>query len=295
MREIKEASYTDYIFLFGMCRNAQTDGSVKRALEGGGKILILYEDAAAAGFLCYERFLEHYNVLYAYTVENKRDTGIFTELMQYFKDNKILPVICVMSVEAKSYGFVSAALKKLGFKCEESCEMYECDENGYAEWERYMHEKGHKLIEMLERQGFVCRLFSESSPELLDELYHSHENEFKNHLYPRQYFDNKYKNMNPDMSFIAEKDGHLAAYCLVRSFKSGYVIFEQNSAAEKYRGTGVIFLPYAKAMENLKRFNVKRAYYSIDSDNEHANAFRKKILDRITSHHNHSESYVCFE
>ena len=84
MREIKEASYIDYIFLFGMCRNAQTDGSVKRALEGGGKILILYEDAAAAGFLCYERFLEHYNVLYAYTVENKRDTGIFTELMQYF-------------------------------------------------------------------------------------------------------------------------------------------------------------------------------------------------------------------
>ena len=31
---------------------------------------------------------------------------------------------------------------------------------------------------------------------------------------------------------------------------------------------------------------------SIDSKNDHANAFRKKILDRIASHHNHSESYV---
>lgn len=151
MREIREVSYIDYIFLFGMYRNYQSDKYVKRALKENGKLFILYEDKIAKGYICYEYLFRTCELLYAYTVKSERNTGIFTELVNYIIGRETSPVSCTVSVKIKSYEYVSSTLKKLGFKCERCSEVYECDKSGFGLWDKYMEKTGRKYCETLKR------------------------------------------------------------------------------------------------------------------------------------------------
>jgi hypothetical protein len=171
----------------------------------------------------------------------------------------------------------------LGFFEESKCTIRSSGEwEDFLNWERYMDKVGNKFCEILIRQGFECVSFSEASESQLDELYHSDENEYRNTLSTKIFFDNKSKCLDKNMSFLATKDGKLAAYNLVSHPDAKSAVFEHISTSEEYIGTGCIFLPFAKSMEEFKKSGCRRAAYVMYEDNTHANAFRKKLLERLT-------------
>ena len=155
-----------------------------------------------------------------------------------------------------------------------------------------MSDMGGKLCSALERQGYSYVSFADADNSLIDKIYHSGENSFGNRLDVKVFFDNPQKNMNRDMSFATVKDGSLAAYTLVSCPDRTSAVFEHISAGEKYIGSGCILLSFAGSMESFKRFGCRRAAYAMYDENGRANAFRRKLLQNVTSTSARSENYI---
>lgn len=289
---IKESTYLDYIFLFGDNRTAYMDYAVKNAVETKGKLLILYEDIYPIGLMCCSLENDCFRITYAFTYKQYRNKGVFTMLMSYMKDNSPLPIKVSIPQDHKYYNYINPVLYKMGFQLQSSCIVYGCEPKDYGKWALYMNEKGNKLNDMLKRKGFECISFHEASQKILDEIYHSSESDFDNPLPVQPFFDYQSRCMDRCMSFVAVKDGHLAAYSLVSRPGKNSAVFEQTAVSEKYRGTGIILLPFSESMNSVATFHCTKASYAIYENNIHSNAFRKKIVDRVTSSKRRSENYI---
>ncbi len=293
MRKIIDGTYTDYVFLFAEGRTAYSDLSVKGALKSGGKLYILFEDNLPAGYLCIVNEENIARILYVYTVPTYRNSGVCKTLLKHACENSDRKIKVCISENTAAFQFIKKACLNLGFFEESSCIVHSSgDWEDFKNWENYMDKVGNKFCEILIRQGFKCVSFSEASKNQLEKLYHSDENEYKNPLSTKVFFDNANKCLDKNLSFLATKNSKLAAYSLVSRPDPQSAVFEHISTSEEFIGTGCIFLPFAKSMEEFKKSGCKRAAYVMYDDNAHANAFRKKLLERVTVSHHRSYNFV---
>lgn len=292
MKIIKESSYLDYIFLFGDDRTAYMDFAVKNTIETNGKLLILYEDISPLGLLCSSKENNCFRILYAYTREKYRKKGVLTMLLKYMTERLQESLMISIPQDHKSYPFLQPLLLQTGFQLQSSCIVYSCEPKDYGKWAVYMEEKGNKLNAMIRRNGFECMSFQNAPENILNEIYYSGESDFDNPLPVQPFFDYPSRCMDKRMSFAAVKKGHLAAYSLVSRPGKHSAVFEQTAVSEKYRGSGVILLPFSESMNSVEDFQCTKASYAIYEDNLHSNAFRKKIVDRVTSSKRRSENYI---
>ncbi len=290
MRKIISGTYTDYIFLFGDSRTPFSDHAAKNSAAYGGNIFIMLEDGLPCGYLCAVTEESEIRLMYAYTNEEKRRSGVFSALIGYAAETLPKPINFNISTEHKFYDTVSDISKRTGFEYRSSCTVFRG--NDISGWEKYMSETGGKLCDMLRRQGYSCISFADAPTKLIDEIYDSGENSFGNKLAVKVFFDDPQKNMNTDMSFAAVRNDHLAAYTLVTAPDKISAVFEHISASEKEIGNGCILLPFANSMEKFRQFGFHRAAYVMFNDNKHANAFRMKLLQNVTSSSTHSENYI---
>lgn len=290
MRKIISGTYTDYIFLFGDSRTQFSDHAAKNSAAYGGNIFIMFEDGSPCGYLCAVPEETEIRLMYAYTNEEKRCSGVFSALMGYAAEILPKPIKFNISAEHKFYDTVSDIGRRTGFEYRSSCTVFRG--NDISGWEKYMSETGGKLCDMLRRRGYSCVSFADAPAKLIDEIYNSNENIFGNKLSVKIFFDDPQKNMNMDMSFAAVRDNCLAAYTLVTSPDKISAVFEHISASEKEIGSGCILLPFANSMEKFRQFGFRRAAYAMYNDNEHANAFRMKLLQSVTSSSSRSENYI---
>lgn len=283
MRKIIDGNFTDYVFLFAGKRTAYSDLSVKGALKSGGRLYILFEDNLPAGYLCIVNEENIARVLYVYTSPARRNSGVCKTLLQHACKNADRKVRVAVSEEMEGFHFIKKACLSLGFFEESKCIIHSSGKGkDFSNWVNYMDKVGNKFCEILIRQGFECFSFNEAAKNFIDELYHSDENEYKNAFSTKVFFDNANKFLDKNLSFLATKNGKLAAYSLVSRPDERSAVFEHISAAEEYRGTGCIFLPFARSMEAFRKAGCNRAAYVMYEDNTHANAFRKKLLERVT-------------
>ena len=293
MRKIIDGNYTDYIFLFAGKRTAYSDLSVKGALKSGGKLYIMLEDSLPAGYLCIVNEENIARVLYIYTAPIYRNSGVCKNLLKHACKSVDRKIKVCISERTEAFNFIKKACLSLGFFEESNCTIYSSgDWEDFLNWEKYMDRVGNKFCEILMRQGFECVSFNAASPNQINELYHSDENEYKNTLSTKIFFDNANKCLDKDLSFLATKDGKLVAYSLVSRPDPESAVFEHISTSEEYRGNGCIFLPFAKSMEEFKKSGCRRAAYVMYEDNTHANAFRKKLLERLTASQHKSYNFV---
>lgn len=293
MIEIKQGTYMDYVFLFGDSRTVYTDSMVEEALHGEETyLLIAYQGGKPAGYLCALGENGKLRVLYAYTQETMRGQGIFHALMVHLIQNTKLPVMINMTQENPYFSTVESVCHTLGFKEQSTFILYHAVAEKLSAWDDFMEEKGNALVKLLERWGFSAVSLAECSKEILEQLYDSKRNGFQNRLEVRPFFDNEYQFLNRELSFVAVKEGELAAYCLVTGRDRSNVVYEQFSVAEKYLGSGVILLPYAKSMEVCKSMRVKKACFAISETNKRSNLFYEKVLDRINTTKSKSINYI---
>lgn len=291
MHKIMEGSYMDYLFLFGEWRSAYADLSARNA-EKNGKIYLYFEDGRALGYLCTENINETCRILYAYTLPEQRNRGIFTELLKTVKMEASQPVRLNISETKDCFETVRHVLEKLQFQEESSCIIFSGKSEDFKNWERYMEKKGRRLCDVLYEQGFSCTSFADADPALLKQLYDSGTNGFQNKLDVRPFLDNTNKCLDSEMSFMAVKNQVIAAYTLTRRPDQRSAVFEHISVHEDYLGSGCILLPFAATMEMFKKFGCRRAVYAMYENNRHANAFRKKLLGRVTSSQKRSYNFI---
>lgn len=292
--KIFEGSYTDYLFIFGDSRTAYSDNAAKISISSGGKIYILVTDNIPCGFLCAAREPEGTRIYYGFTEENYQKKGVFSKLLHYAVCNLQKPIKLNILFGHKYYSEVINICASLGFIFKSSCNVYRCISEDFIRWEKYMETSGNKLYKYLEKHGYSCVSFAETDEMIYDMLYHSSENEFKNQLNVKAFFNNSNKNMNKDMSFVAVKDGKPAAYTLVSCPDSKSAVFEHISVSHSYAGSGCILMCFAKSMESFKKLDCKRALYAMYDENTHADSFRKKLLEHITSSVRRSENYILY-
>lgn len=293
MRKIINGTYTDYVFFFGGKRTAYSDLSVKGALKSAGKLYIMLEDTLAAGYLCIVNEENIARVLYVYTAPMYRNNGICKTLLKHACENADRKIKVCISEELENFPFIKKACLSLGFFEESKCIIHSSGKGKeFSNWVNYMDKVGNKFCEILIRQGFECVSFGEASASQIEEVYHSDENEYKNTFSAKVFFDNANKCLDKNMSFLATKDGKLAAYSLVSRPDTESAVFEHISTSEEHRGTGCIFLPFAKSMEEFRKSGCTRAAYAMYEDNTHANAFRKKLLERVTVSQHVSYNFV---
>lgn len=291
---IFEGSYTDYIFIFGDSRTAYSDYSARISAASGGKIYILMTNNIPCGFLCAARESEGTKIHYGFTEENYRKKGVFSKLMSHAVKNLPKPIKLNILSDHKYYSEVVNVCASMGFAFNSSCNVYRCRSEDFIQWEKYMDTSGNKLCSYLEKHGYSCVSFSEADSKIYDMLYHSSENEFENKLDIKAFFDNPNKNMNRAMSFVVIKDNIPAAYTLVSCPDNKSAVFEHISASNLYAGSGCIIMCFAGSMESFKRLNCKRASYAMYDENTHANSFRKRLLERVTSSAKRSENYILY-
>lgn len=292
MKKVINASYLDYLFLFGKSRSRYSDLSVKSAICSGGNLYIMFEEEQPAGYVCAAEEGSRTEIIYAMTVPEKRNSGIFTALLQYTIKHSAFPVKIGISEENQAFDIILHICRKLGFDVQSSCIIFRGKSEDFYHWEEYMAKTGTRFCSMLLRQGYRCMSFAEADRDCIDKLYHSAGNEFCNRLDIRPFFENQNKLLDKDMSFLSMKGNEIAAYTLVRRPDRISAVFEHISAAQNYIGSGAILLPFSKSMEMFQKFGCKRCAYAMYEQNQSANAFRKKILEKVTSSQKRSYHFI---
>lgn len=292
MRKITEGKYIDYIFLFGESRSRFSDMSAKSALATGGGIYILWENALPAGYICLSRDCGCTRLLYGYTSPEMRDSGVFSALLGYAAENLPKPIKVSITEEHQYFAAVSKACLKRGFVKDSSCVVFSCKPEEAALWGEYMADKGGRLCAVLEKQGFSKASFEKLPDEHISDIYQSGANDFHNALDVKPFFDDPNRCLDKKMSCAVLKGGEIAAYTLVTTPDRKSAVFEHISESEKYKGSGCVLLALAGAMEVFNAEGFQRVSYAMYEENESANKFRKKVLERVTSSEKRSVNYL---
>lgn len=262
-------------------RNPYVNLCAREASEKG--ILLGAEyDGKPAGYLCAGYDTQTLLITYAYTLEEFRNKGVLSALVR--KLSKMTKDTCLrISIKSDNpyYTAFASVCKHNRFEQRDSVKTYicRCEDPAVAEkWHGFMEKQGNRLCATLKRQGFQAMSFQDAPQELLSQVYSSQETDYGNTLDPKPFFDVKAKNMLYDMSFVAKKNGKLSAYVLAVGAGTGNVIYEHISAHAGELGRGAVFLPFCRAVDIFFDKHMKTASYAMYDSNQHAGAFRKKVL-----------------
>lgn len=257
-----------------------------------GMLLGAKQEGRNAGYLCAVAESGIIRVIYAYTLPEYRRQGVFTELMRFTADNATAAVRVNVPESLELRDVVSGVCLKLGFRQTDSLNIYTCHRDKYPVWERFMAEKGSRLIAYLERRGYHAVSFAEASPDIIDQLRLSPRTEYKNALDPAVFIDIPENRLSREMSFAAVKDGRLAGYVLVTQNSPTKAVFEHISESDKETGTGLILMPFAASMKKVFAENgVRTISFAMYEGNARANGFRKETLDMLEPEVTVSENY----
>ena len=302
--QIVKGSFTDYVFLFGDCRTAYSD-HMARAACSAGKLYILMRGEKRGGFICLLSDGDCMRIRYVCVAPEMRRSGVCRALISYVV--RAEGRVRISITESMEYADALEHLcKSLLFYKDADVYIYQSSRNleDFSKWQDYMETKGHFLCDFLIRQGFFTVSFKDAQSWQTDYIRHSCENSFQNSLPVNLFLDEKDRLMDPDLSFLAikrdvsiiykgkERQGVPAAYSLVSRQDETSVVFEQLSAGETYLQTGCIFLPFARSMEAFWESGYRRAAYAIVEGNNRANAFRRKLLTKITGDVCKASNYI---
>jgi hypothetical protein len=173
-----------------------------------------------------------------------------------------------------------------GYAATSRARLVTCGEDGgpgYENWERYMSERGERLVRWLTDMSFRAVSFEDAGRDVISTLRRSMFSEYANELDIVPFLDGENNRLLKSVSSVVLLDGNPVAYCLTTKPDDISVVFEQISAAKTYRNTGAVFLAIATSMRRFRELGYKRATYAIYESNPAASSFVKRILGRMTN------------
>ncbi len=278
--DTERLSLLQFVMLYEDHINDYVTGCAKRAYEKGF-ILSLTSDGIPSGFLCAQDEGSCIYIEYVFTIPSQRNKGVCTSLIMSTLSRTDGPVRLSVSSKCPDGAVMKHIVTGLGFYSKQQLRISVCTNESSAVWNRFMEEKGNTLCDVLKRQGITTERFDNAAPGVLEQIYNSCFNEYRNVLDPRSFFDIRARNLLYDMSYLAVKDGKVIAYTLVTKADSRSVVFEQISASSSYIGSGAVLLPFASAIGSFYDSGMRYALYAMADDNIRAGKFRNKILSQL--------------
>ena len=288
--DTEQISLLQFVMLYEDYINDYVTGCAKRAYEKGF-ILSISADGIPSGFLCAQDEGSCIYIEYVFTIPSHRNKGICTSLIKSALSETDGPVRLSVSSKCPDGALIKHIVLGLGFYSKQHLRISVCTDKSSTVWNRFMEEKGNALCDFLKRQGITTASFDNAGPEVLEQVYNSCINEYKNVIDPRPFFDIRSRNLLYDMSYLAVKDGKVIAYTLVTKADSRSVVFEQISASSSYIGSGAVLLPFASAIGSFYDSGMRYALYAMADDNIRAEKFRNKILYQLEESVSTSESF----
>ena len=276
----EQLSLLQFVMLYEDYIDDYVTGCAKRAYEKGF-ILSLSADGASSGFLCAQDEGSCIYIEHVFTIPSHRNKGICTSLIKSALAKTDGPARLSVSSKCPDGTIIKHIVSGLGFYSKQMLRISVCTNESSTVWNRFMEEKGNILCDALERQGITTASFDNAGSKVLEQVYYSCFNDYKNVIDPRPFFDIRARNLLYDMSYLAIKDGKVIAYTLVTKADSRSVVFEQISASSSHIGTGAVLLPFASAIGNFYDSGMRYALYAMADDNIRAGKFRNKILSQL--------------
>ncbi len=287
---IDRISFIEYMISFAGTRTAYSDRCAEEA-DNGGMLVCAKLGGEYAGYICAVGEESMIRVTYAFTRAEFRRQGIFRALMNYITGAAPAVVRVNISGTHESYGITVGVCKELGFVPGESVTVFTCRPEDDSGWRGYMDSRGTRLCEFLKRHGYGTVSFADADDDIISQIRGSCRSEYGNTFDITAYFDNPARKLSKELSFAAVKDGKLAAYTLVTRPAEKKAVFEQISDSSAERGSGVILLPFAAAMDKFFELGCTLSSYAMYGSNKQANAFRKKLLGGLNTTESVSENY----
>ena len=262
--------------------------------EACGAIYGAKRDGAYAGFLCTARESGQTRITWAFTIPEYRRQGVFTGLVRHVMEQDPGNIRIAIASDSPCRDEVRKIILEVGFVPTEKVTVFSCSREDENRWRAFMEQKGKRLCETLEAHGYRAVPFQDLDAKLLEQLRASDRSEYGNSFHPAMYLDYPANRLSWDLSFAAVRDGKLAAYCLVTMGDPRSAMFDQISVSADEQGRGVILLPYVASMNRFFERELSVAYYAMYGSNEHANAFRNRVLNIFRTQESTTENYHYF-
>lgn len=261
-----------------------------------GMLFCARQEGKYTGYICAVAESGIIRIIYAFTVPEYREQGVFTALMRFVADNAKVSVRVNISEKLEYHDVIADVCMKLGFEQAESLRIYTCHKDMYPVWEEFMNEKGARLSAYLQRRGYKAVSFEEAPEDILDQLRNSPHTDYRNMLDPAVFLDIRENRLSREMSFAAVKEGRLAGYVLVTQNSPNKAVFEHISESSAEQGTGVILLPFAASVKKAFRdIGIETISYAMYESNARANAFREETLAMLDPAVTVSENYFLIK
>ncbi len=288
--EICGMNELQYYVFFHPFRTAFSDHQVWEAAHGGWMAYARMDDQPV-GYLCASAEGDRFRASFGFTHPAYRNQGILTALLLYLIRKENRPVRLSLPEKHPFAVPVRAVCKSVGFTQGEPVYVFSCRRESDEPWRNFMDQKGKRLCETLERQGYRSLSFSEAGSDLLLQLRKSTQTPYGNRFRPADYLDGRASGLSWELSHAAVREGCLSAYSLVRTEDGDKVVFEQISVSAAEKGKGVILLPFASSMNAFFQGDYTKAYYAMYASNSSAQAFRTKILNFFPASESVTENY----
>ncbi|MGI6069857.1 MAG: hypothetical protein ACOYBE_05460 [Blautia sp.] len=293
MEQIETVGYLDYLIVFESCRSPlgdyyfQNRGGTIRALG------IRDQEGVGRGVLLYERMASQTEILYL-SVRDKRE-GVGTALLTYLvKQEKEKGQTLLFRIQES--GKYSDILKKMagkqGFSVRDTVELFRSKKEDYPRWQTYMKRHGERILKLLDTQGFEAVSFLEIPSDVQEEIRNLKHMDFTGELDPVGVMDGRKGHFCKEISYISMKDGHPAAYCLVCRPDPLHYVFEIISAAAKYQDTGVIFQPFAMAVNKVGEYPYRQVGFAVYQTNKKAIALTGRMMSHLISTRELQYNYI---
>lgn len=288
---VEKCSYRDYIFLFGKCRNGYADLAARRAADENSLYMLCY-GRAAYGFICVTYLRDYLCITHIAVLPQYRGGGFAQELLR-FALSLGSKVIMAVSEGLASYQAIRHILLKIGFKNLTYSWIYHSTsrEDDFLSWFSFMAEKGWRMCNVLKRSGLKAVAFRDLTSEQIKYINNSPYNDYRNVLTPSAIL-NKQCGVELDVSCAACAGEKIVSYVLAHKYGEKSITFDNISVDMGYVGMGTILLPFAYSMEAVRRKGYVSVSYKMYSDNKRANAFRKKLLGKLTGSRTRCAEFV---
>ena len=270
MITIEPIPFIGYALVFMGQRTVYSDMCAKEADRSGGLFCAKIGEAFA-GYICVADEGSGDRISYAYTVPEFRRMGVFSALVGHVRGRAARRLRAALRQKEEFRGPVQKVLLRAGFQPGETLNIFSCKGYDFSLWDDFKSRRGDRICGHLKRRGYSAVSFADAGEDIQAQIRNS------GTFNPSLFLDRSEKKMAADLSFAAVKDGRLAAYVLMSRPDQGKVILELLWEDEEFRGRGIIFLPFAAAIDACEARGIRNGFWAVYSGNDPAFAFIEKL------------------
>ena len=150
------------------------------------------------------------------------------------------------------------------------------------------------LCAAAEQRGFETLSFDRLTKEQLRQISENTDGTLDGSLRPGKLMKDTAGGFSAEMSFAAVKDGHVAAYSLIRKPDARHCVFEILCAGAPYRRSGIFLLPLMRTLEAVRASGTESVFFAVYDHNSPMLTTLKNHFSHLIASHSMQNNMMYF-